>query len=51
MPTHKKAHPGGLFCVRWTPKGGGLAYHSYGEGFYAQSVPVALRQRPALQCP
>lgn len=26
MPTHKKAHFGGLFCAYWTPEGGGLAY-------------------------
>lgn len=27
-----QAHPGGLFCGRWTPEGGGLVYKS--EGFW-----------------
>lgn len=32
MNTVIQAHPGGLFCARWTPEGGGVVYKS--EGFW-----------------
>jgi hypothetical protein len=56
MPPHRKAHPGGLFCARWTPEPAILVYHfrrSWSEMTRLKedtvSLPITVRQLNALR--